>query len=105
MLHRTWSGGAPVAARLGVVKAGDEIVERGRRNRRAQILHEVAIVAQVVPRQQHARQDRAAAAEMVEIGAAVGFASRAAAFATERRQGAGVARAAQIERAAPPEGL
>src|SRR5260221_14742607 len=42
---------------------------------------------------------------MVEIGAAVVFASRAGAFGIERRHVVGVPRVAQIERAAPREGL
>src|ERR1700738_853156 len=69
-----------IAARLRRVELGDEIVERAGADRRAQAAHQIAIIPQIVPAQQHARQDLAAAAEMVEIGAAVGNASRTGAF-------------------------
>src|SRR6516165_11833341 len=55
--------------------------------------------------EQHAPEDLAGAAEMVEIGAAIAGASGAAAFGVERRRVISVARIAQVHGAASGKGL
>ena len=55
--------------------------------------------------QQHAPEDLAGAAQMVEIGAAIAGASRAKAFRVERRRVVGVAGVAQIDGALAGKGL
>ncbi len=54
---------------------------------------------QIVRGQQHRAEDLAAAAQMVQIGAAVAGAGRAAAFRVERRRVVGMARIAQVQHA------
>ena len=94
------------SSRLRRMEIGDELVERPRRDRLAQSQHQIAIILQIVPGQQHARRGSPCAAQMVEIGAAVAGAGGAARIRDRAARGSSAWRALRrLTRAAPGEGL
>src|SRR5215469_18148949 len=95
----------PLAFCLRLVESGDEIGESPCLDRLAQTFQEVGIILQIVPGQQHAREDFAGLAQMMEISTAVPGASRAGAFGIERPLILGMPRIPEIDRAASREGL
>ena len=90
---------------LRLVEGGGEVGEAARRDRLAQPCHEVAVVVEIVPGQQHRTEDLLAADEMMKIRPAVICASRAGALLVDRPWVVAMARVAQVQFAATGEGL
>jgi len=74
-------------------------------DRSAKPLHQILVKGQVVPRQQHGRDDFAGFYRVMQIGAAELTAGRAAASGVERFRVFGVPGILEIERAVPGKGL
>lgn len=82
-----------------------EVVQPALGYRRAEAGHQVLVVLQIVPGQQHGGEDFARFHKVVQVGAAVALAGRAVAGGVQRAGVVGVAGVAQVDGAAAGEGL
>src|SRR5258708_17947577 len=78
-------------------ECGDPVAKCARLDRGPQAAHNVLIVVQIVPGEQHGAEHLLAAHEMVQIGAAMMPAGRAGAALVERTRIVAVARVAQVD--------
>ena len=94
-----------VSPPLFSVECGDPVAERAGFDRAAQAAHDVLVVMHVVPCQQHGTKNLLAADQVVQIGAAMVAAGGAGTVFVDRPGIIAVPRVAQVEFAAPGEGL
>src|SRR5262245_5178276 len=84
MASRSVAIGRDISARLFGLERGDPGAERAGFDGAPQAAHDVLVILQIVPRQQHRRENLFATDQMVQIGAAVVPARRAGALLVVR---------------------
>src|SRR5580704_15965558 len=94
-----------VSALLFGFECGDPVAERAGLNGAAQAAHDVLVVLQIVPREQHGGENLLGSDEVMQVGPAVIAAGGAGALLVDWPRIVAVARIAQVELAAARESL